>query len=221
MYHAFLSCYTAITVRCTSSDQKDTHWEREQQAKAVGNRDHFIKIYLCVCMFLFKAVALSMSTTVYSPPPLLFRFVTSTCPLILVTQACGHSKLLLWHLSKLLTESIFFFLKKKTLKQQPSSPPSPPQSPVTTLPAHCFSQPPLSVKRAAWFRQASNFLGWQLRLLSMESLQAVWEWQIGPLSVDIYLALKAKKPQQTLKTKCGSCNFYHHPTIWSLRFLKI
>lgn len=220
MYHAFLSCYTAITVRCTSSDQKDTHWEREQQAKAVGNRDHFIKIYLCVCMFLFKAVALSMSTTVYSPPPSL-----SVCNLDVPPYSSDTG---LWSF-KAITMALeqafnwinLFLFKKKTLKQQPSSPPSPPQSPVTTLPAHCFSQPPLSVKRAAWFRQASNFLGWQLRLLSMESLQAVWEWQIGPLSVDIYLALKAKKPQQTLKTKCGSCNFYHHPTIWSLRFLKI
>lgn len=35
----------------------------------------------------------------------------------------------------------------------------------------------------------------------MESLQAVWEWQIGPLSVDIYLALKAKKTPKTNKPK--------------------
>lgn len=43
--------------------------EREQQAKAVGNKDHFIKnIPICV-YFFFKAVASSMSTAVHSLLP--------------------------------------------------------------------------------------------------------------------------------------------------------
>lgn len=201
MYHAFLSCYTAITVRCTSSDQKDTHWEREQQAKAVGNRDHFIKIYLCVCMFLFKAVALSMSTTVYSPPPSL-----SVCNLDVPPYSSDTG---LWSFKAITMAleqafnwiNLFLFKKKKPWNSNPLHP-----LPLLSLQwLHSqpivFPQPPLSVKRAAWFRQASNFLGWQLRLLSMESLQAVWEWQIGPLSVDIYLALKAKKPPTNPKNQ--------------------
>lgn len=72
--------------------------EREQQAKAVGNKDHFIK-NIPICIYFFKAVALSMSTAVQSL--LLFLFLPRRAPFFLATQACGHSKLLLWHLCKL------------------------------------------------------------------------------------------------------------------------
>lgn len=42
--------------------------EREQQAKADGHKDHFIKKYTYMCVF-FKAVALSVSTAVHSLLP--------------------------------------------------------------------------------------------------------------------------------------------------------
>lgn len=72
--------------------------EREQQAEAVGNKDHFVKnIPMCryFASFFFKAVASSASTAVYSS-----FSPTQRAPLNLKTQACGHSKLLLWHLSE-------------------------------------------------------------------------------------------------------------------------
>lgn len=74
-------------------------------------------------------------------------------------------------LKQALNSNQSFFLFKTPLKTSTPaiSPPFPPTSSPSRLqwlhpPGPRFSQPPVGVKRAAWFSQASPFSGWQLRL---------------------------------------------------------
>lgn len=90
-----------------------------------------------------------------------------------------------------------------------------PQAPVTTPLCSTFSQPPLGVKWA-WFGQASPFSRWQLRLLSMDSLQAVWGGQIRPLSKDSHHMFKTEQRKKCLLYILPSV---HHPVSLLLNHL--
>lgn len=82
MYHAFLLCINNVVPR----QFKGRPTERQQQAKAVGNKEHFIKIYctyMYVFLIFFKAVALSVSTAARSLPPSHLAFNLDVPPFFL------------------------------------------------------------------------------------------------------------------------------------------
>lgn len=144
----------------------------------------------------FKAVASSMSTVAHS---LLPSFNLDVPPCSSDTGLWSFKAITM--ALKQAVNSIHLFLKPPEKNKNPSNfSPNPSHVLPSRLqwlhpPGPRFSQP-LGVKRAAWFSQASPFSGWQLRLLSTESLQAVWGWQIGPLSMDNYHVYEAKNTKQ-------------------------
>lgn len=153
-----------------------------------------------ICVYYFKAVALSKSKAVHSLLPSIAPF-NPACPLVPETQACGHSKLLLWHLSKLFIESIY------TINPLPPTP---------TLPGSSDDTPPPPVHGfAASFRCEVSSLVQPSRSFQQMTAQAfVYGEFAGSLGMTDRAFVWGQSSRIQGKTeKSASWTFYHHPTI--------